>query len=151
MRSGCSQMGFGVCLPTYNFLSLSLVDSPEEFSAWKEWCVILERCSKALSPEVLRRAAAKSLRIAGPLLLQKAQAAPSGPALQALALWYVEIMAAPATGILRGSCQAPEPCLGSLAPALGRFAPTGMPRSTQTAGCSFFFYFPQCPSGKSKK
>ncbi|XP_060105500.1 thyroid adenoma-associated protein homolog isoform X2 [Heteronotia binoei] len=60
--------GHALCI-----LALLLTESFEDFTLLERWCVVIERCSKPLSSEVLRRAAAKSLHIAGAGLVWRAQ------------------------------------------------------------------------------
>ncbi|KAJ7309651.1 hypothetical protein JRQ81_007708 [Phrynocephalus forsythii] len=70
-------------------LALLLTLNPEDDSVCKQWCGLLGRCSQAISPEVLRRAASRSLKIAGPHLIQRTQASSSSP-LQAVALGLID-------------------------------------------------------------
>ncbi|XP_061458586.1 tRNA (32-2'-O)-methyltransferase regulator THADA-like isoform X2 [Rhineura floridana] len=66
-------------------LSLLLTPSAEDYPLLEQWCSVIERCSDPLSSEVLRMAAAKSLKIAGVELLQKAGES-SSSSLRAIAL-----------------------------------------------------------------
>ncbi|XP_072839234.2 tRNA (32-2'-O)-methyltransferase regulator THADA [Pogona vitticeps] len=79
-RLGPELLGHMLCV-----LALLLTLNPEDYSAWEKWSVIIERRSRALSPEVLRMAVAKSLKIAGVPLIRKARES-SGSTLQAVAL-----------------------------------------------------------------
>ncbi|KAH0625585.1 hypothetical protein JD844_015164 [Phrynosoma platyrhinos] len=61
----------------------------EDYSLWDQWVALVERCSKACSSEVLRRSAAKSLKIAGRDLIQRAQDS-SSSALRGVALRLID-------------------------------------------------------------
>ncbi|XP_053136408.1 thyroid adenoma-associated protein homolog isoform X2 [Hemicordylus capensis] len=70
--------------------SLLLTLDFEDHPSLERWCVTLERCSDPLSPEALRMAATKSLKLAGVALVQKAQESPDRP-LQAITVRLIDV------------------------------------------------------------
>ncbi|XP_044296671.1 thyroid adenoma-associated protein homolog [Varanus komodoensis] len=61
-------------------VALLLTPNSEDFPLWERWSAAIGRCSSPLSSEVLRMAAAKSLKLAGAELIGRAQES-SSPAL----------------------------------------------------------------------
>lgn len=60
----------------------------QDYPLLERWCMMLERCSRSISSEMLRLAAARSLKLAGADMIQRALEA-SCPSLLSVAVRYV--------------------------------------------------------------
>ncbi|XP_042297557.1 thyroid adenoma-associated protein homolog isoform X2 [Sceloporus undulatus] len=76
-------LGLALCVVAF------LLTLNEDYSLWNQWGTLVERFSKDFSSEVLRMSAAKSLKIAGRDLIQRAQDL-SSSALRGMALRLID-------------------------------------------------------------